>query len=80
MSYCEWFLELVTDLEAQLPSHRFFNTLFNDRQAATSQGAPLLTPPSTCQVRCYLSQLVKREPEGYLFKKVSSTVPGLSSL
>ena len=32
----------------------------------------MLTPP--CQVRCYLSQLVKREPEGHLFKKVSSTV------
>ena len=30
VSYCERFLELLTDLEAQLPSRRFFNTLLND--------------------------------------------------
>ena len=30
VSYCERFLELVTDLEAQLPTRRFFNTLLND--------------------------------------------------
>ncbi len=27
VSYCERFLELVTDLVAQLPTRRFFNTL-----------------------------------------------------
>ena len=29
VSFCERFLELVTDLEAQLPTRRFFNTLLD---------------------------------------------------
>ena len=29
MSYCERMLELLTDLEAQLPTRRFFNTLLD---------------------------------------------------
>ena len=29
VTYCERFLELVTDLEAQLPTRRFFNTLLD---------------------------------------------------
>ena len=29
MTYCERFLELVTDLEAQLPTRRFFNTVLD---------------------------------------------------
>ena len=56
VSYCERFLELVTDLEAQLPSRRFFNTLLNDRhlivschKPAHSTADPTLHIPS---VRC----------------------------
>ncbi|KAI9307123.1 P-loop containing nucleoside triphosphate hydrolase protein [Cunninghamella echinulata] len=30
--YCERFLEFLIDLEAQLPTRRFFNTLLNDHQ------------------------------------------------
>ena len=30
MSYCERMLELLTDLEAQLPTRRFFNTLLDN--------------------------------------------------
>jgi len=55
VSYCERFLELVTDLEAQLPTRRFFNTLLND---------------SHLVVCCYLSSLASREPEGHLFKQL----------
>ena len=29
VSYCERMLELLTDLEAQLPTRRFFNTLLD---------------------------------------------------
>ena len=29
VTFCERFLELVTDLEAQLPTRRFFNTLLD---------------------------------------------------
>jgi len=28
--YCDRFIELLTDLEAQLPTRRYFNTLFDD--------------------------------------------------
>ena len=30
VSYCERVLELLTDLEAQLPTRRFFNTLLDN--------------------------------------------------
>ena len=29
VTFCERFLELITDLEAQLPTRRFFNTLLD---------------------------------------------------
>lgn len=53
--YCERFLELVIDLEALLPTRRFFNTVMDDCHLV---------------VRCQLSNLLKR-PEGNLFGQVS---------
>lgn len=53
--YCERFLEFVTDLEALLPTRRFFNTVLDDCHLV---------------VRCQLSKLVKRR-EGHLFRQVS---------
>lgn len=53
--YCERFLEFLIDLEALLPTRRFFNTVLDD--------CHLL-------VRCYLSPLLKRD-EGKLFGQVS---------
>lgn len=55
MHYCERFLELLTDLEALLPTRRFFNTVLDDCHLV---------------VRCQLSVLV-RIPEGHLFSQVS---------
>lgn len=52
--YCERFLELMVDLEALLPTRRFFNTVMDD--------CHLL-------VRCQLSNLVER-PEGQLFSQL----------
>ncbi|XP_076638535.1 RNA helicase aquarius isoform X1 [Colletes latitarsis] len=49
--YCERFLELVIDLEALLPTRRFFNTVMDDCHLV---------------VRCQLSNLLSR-PEGGLF-------------
>lgn len=49
--YCERFLELVIDLEALLPTRRFFNTVMDDCHLV---------------VRCQLSNLLHR-PEGELF-------------
>ncbi|KAL6255928.1 hypothetical protein P5V15_013168 [Pogonomyrmex californicus] len=49
--YCERFLELVIDLEALLPTRRFFNTVMDDNHLV---------------VRCQLSNLLHR-PEGSLF-------------
>ncbi|PNF18780.1 hypothetical protein B7P43_G01661 [Cryptotermes secundus] len=49
--YCERFLELVIDLEALLPTRRFFNTVLDDCHVV---------------VRCHLSHL-PRLPEGNLF-------------
>ena len=40
VSYCERFLELLTDLEAQLPTRRFFNTLLD--AAHVLVGPPLV--------------------------------------
>ncbi|ENN70799.1 hypothetical protein YQE_12464, partial [Dendroctonus ponderosae] len=54
--YCERFLELVIDLEALLPTRRFFNTVLDDCHVV---------------VRCWLSGLIKR-PEGHLFSQVST--------
>lgn len=53
--YCERFLELVIDLEALLPTRRFFNTVMDDCHIL---------------VRCQLSNLSKRD-EGKLFAQVS---------
>jgi intron-binding protein aquarius len=53
--YCERFLEFVIDLEALLPTRRFFNTVLDD---------------SHLVVRCQISSLIKR-PEGKLFAQVS---------
>ncbi|XP_063985951.1 RNA helicase aquarius [Diachasmimorpha longicaudata] len=49
--YCERFLELVIDLEALLPTRRFFNTIMDDCHLV---------------VRCQLSNLLRRQ-EGGLF-------------
>nr|XP_018901599.1 PREDICTED: intron-binding protein aquarius [Bemisia tabaci] len=51
LHYCERFLELMIDLEALLPTRRFFNTVLDDTHLVT---------------RCSLSSLTKR-PEGNLF-------------
>lgn len=53
--YCERFLELLIDLEALLPTRRFFNTVLDDCHVV---------------VRCRLSPLTKR-PDGKLFVQVS---------
>uniref|UniRef100_A0AAX7TCD2 Aquarius intron-binding spliceosomal factor n=1 Tax=Astatotilapia calliptera TaxID=8154 RepID=A0AAX7TCD2_ASTCA len=50
--YCERFIELMIDLEALLPTRRWFNTVLDD---------------SHLVVRCHLSSLTKREKEGHLF-------------
>ena len=54
VQYCERFVELLIDIEAQLPTRRFFNALLDD---------------SHCLVKCQLSDLVKRK-EGKLFSEV----------
>lgn len=53
--YCERFLELIIDLEALLPTRRFFNTVLDD---------------SHMLIRAQLSNLVQRD-EGKLFCQVS---------
>lgn len=55
--YCERFVEFLVDLEALLPTRRFFNTVLDDCHVL---------------VRCNLSNLAKRE-EGKLFTQVSRT-------
>uniref|UniRef100_A0A4W6EGY1 RNA helicase aquarius n=1 Tax=Lates calcarifer TaxID=8187 RepID=A0A4W6EGY1_LATCA len=50
--YCERFIELMIDLEALLPTRRWFNTVLDDSHLVVS---------------CHLSSLVKREKEGHLF-------------
>lgn len=52
--YCERFLELITDLEALLPTRRFFNTVLDDCHLV---------------VHCQLSTLIRR-PEGHLFSQL----------
>ncbi|EDO34933.1 predicted protein [Nematostella vectensis] len=53
--YCERFLELLIDLEALLPTRRFFNTVLDDHHLV---------------VKCRLSNLTKREEEGKLFNQL----------
>lgn len=62
--YCERFLEFLIDLEALLPTRRFFNTVLDDCHLV---------------VRCHLSSLVKRD-EGKLFAQVSLIFKIISSL
>lgn len=57
--YCERFLEFLIDLEALLPTRRFFNTVLDDCHLV---------------VRASLAPLVQRE-EGKLFAQVSLTLP-----
>lgn len=54
--YCERFLELVIDLEALLPTRRFFNTVLDDCHLV---------------VRCHLSNL-PHLPAGNLFAQVGN--------
>lgn len=54
--YCERFLEFLIDLEALLPTRRFFNTVMDDCHLV---------------VRCALAPLMNRE-EGKLFSQVST--------
>lgn len=56
--YCERFLELMIDLEASLPTRRFFNVLLDDCQLV---------------LRCNVSALPKRE-EGDLFVRLLDLV------
>ncbi len=53
--YCERFLELMIDLEAQLPTRRFFNTVMDDAHVV---------------VQSNLSNLPGRD-DGKLFVQVS---------
>ncbi|CAB1331070.1 unnamed protein product [Coregonus sp. 'balchen'] len=50
--YCERFIELMIDLEALLPTRRWFNTVLDDSHLVVS---------------CHLSILMQREKEGHLF-------------
>nr|CAD7445579.1 unnamed protein product [Timema bartmani] len=54
--YCERFLELIIDLEALLPTRRFFNTVLDDCHLV---------------VRCHLASLTQRL-EGNLFSQLES--------
>ena len=54
VEYCEHFLMLLIDLEALLPTRRFFDTVMDDAHFV---------------VRCQLSTLLKR-PEGHLFSQL----------
>lgn len=56
--YCERFLELIIDLEALLPTRRFFNTVLDDTHLV---------------VRCALAPLVRRK-EGELFLQLLDTL------
>ena len=54
VTYCERFVELMVDLEALLPTRRFFNVLLDD---------------SHLVVKCSISNLCQR-PEGRLFSQL----------
>ncbi|CAG8690002.1 1367_t:CDS:10, partial [Gigaspora rosea] len=55
IAYCERFLEFLIDLEAQLPTRRYFNTLLDDHQIL---------------ILCKLSPLVKLKEGSELFKQL----------
>lgn len=55
VAYCERFLEFIIDLEALLPTRRFFNTVLDDTHLL---------------VRAQICNLVQRE-DGKLFGQVS---------
>lgn len=54
VSYCERFIELIVDLEAQLPTRRFFNTVMDDAHLV---------------VRCRLANLKNRD-DGKLYTQL----------
>ena len=54
MIYCERFVEFLIDIEAQLPTRRFFNALMDDSHVVTI---------------AMMSNLVNRD-EGKLFSEV----------
>ena len=58
--YCERFIELVVDLEAQLPTRRFFNTLMDDAHVV---------------VQSCLSPLIEKD-NGKLFQQVGDVHKG----
>ena len=62
VSYCERFIELMVDLETQLPTRRFFNTVI----IAVMDDAHMV-------VHSRFSQLAKRD-DGQLFTQVSGTL------
>uniref|UniRef100_A0A8C5CNP2 Intron-binding protein aquarius n=1 Tax=Gadus morhua TaxID=8049 RepID=A0A8C5CNP2_GADMO len=53
--YCERFVELMIDLEALLPTRRWFNTVLDNSHLVVS---------------CHLSNLIQREKEGHLFSQL----------
>lgn len=55
IAFCERFLEFLIDLEAQLPTRRFFNTLLEDYQIVTL---------------CKLSTLANDKISGTLFSQL----------
>ncbi|KAK3818811.1 MAG: aquarius [Benniella sp.] len=55
IAYCERFLEFLIDLEAQLPTRRYFNTLIEDHQIVTI---------------CKLSKLASNKNAGTLFAQL----------
>ncbi|CAG8601288.1 9980_t:CDS:10 [Paraglomus brasilianum] len=55
LAYCERFIEFMIDLEAQLPTRRYFNALLDDHQLI---------------VLCTLSPLMKRKEGNELFKQL----------
>ncbi|KAG0259623.1 hypothetical protein BG011_002514 [Mortierella polycephala] len=55
IAYCERFMEFMIDLEAQLPTRRYFNTLIDDHQIVAI---------------CKLSNLASNEQTGTLFSQL----------
>ncbi|XP_062502366.1 RNA helicase aquarius-like [Corticium candelabrum] len=55
VEYCTRFIELLVDLESMLPTRRFFNTVLDDNHLV---------------IRCRLSALSHRQPEGRLFNQM----------
>jgi intron-binding protein aquarius len=59
VAYCDRFIEFVTDLEAQLPTRRFFHALLED---------------SHFVIRTQQSLLYQSLPQGYLFRQLVETL------